>query len=940
MLLLLIGLPAFADEPGPLPPLPGLADLHFHQWAQVQHAGQWYQGDAAGPAPTALNECAELEERRRDLGPTHVTTRHGVFFGGANGFGTINKWGFGDERSDDVRLHHPPEGVSSRPSIPHWLGWPTSDSIAHQQGWEGWLRLAHDGLPALYWVGKLTREAGARDIDTVLDEFYRDYPAHVQEAQQQGFAGLNLVVVSLVNSTASCRALSSDAALKADPFRCSDMRSLTTQYEAATQWAAQNASWVEIVTTPKQASDTILAGRLAIVLSLEASDIFGPLRGDDDYTQRAATIRGGLESWLDDLPLVSTLQPAHQLDNPFAGAAFIQPTLVTASETRIKEGHTTPGEEAAAIRKNVDPDVARCTGRAFSKATTEADMAALRGCWRRSLGRPWKPNLFDGIARLVSGNHLPGWFKADGADPAHNIYTNPYGLSLDGAVLVDVLVSRKMPIDIAHLSWKGIGMLVDHLRTIGETADYPIYASHAYPFQGSLIRKEQSLDLDLVTGTGALAPYRPLIGLRPGDDEYEFRADWLVDKAADLDACQGTSVGTRAFVHQIHGLTGGSVAVTFGTDINGFINQTRPVGQLQPGTSAADQCGTHVVDIGSEVRTRGLAHIGLLPSLYLEMLINELRDHAPGEPLDGATGIASGADAYVRRWNLAYTPTAGADPTEDPRAAATRYAALLFDHFGETDEALRTIRVPNAVGAGRVDLPYLRAIEGALPYHRPAAPSPRDDDARTAYPSLPVSIGLTIGSESFEAWPETYQFPVERCRKQGIVDPKKTTEACAPLAEQARRYATPGHLDGYATSTGRFRLWDRELADPWEPDDPLPAESTPARRVHAWLAARDDRNELLALATFENAPVPGLGGYAPREYLRRVLELGGAGFRYRVLDVAAVADAAERARLSQRVHATPRKDREGLIAYCELLTSTFPEAAATAEAECAALRSD
>jgi microsomal dipeptidase-like Zn-dependent dipeptidase len=77
-------------------------------------------------------------------------------------------------------------------------------------------------------------------------------------------------------------------------------------------FAAKNPSWTEIAESPAAARRIIAAGKLALVLSIEVSKLFG------DSDAKAALDRVYALG-------VRTLQPVHQLDNRFAGAALHQP---------------------------------------------------------------------------------------------------------------------------------------------------------------------------------------------------------------------------------------------------------------------------------------------------------------------------------------------------------------------------------------------------------------------------------------------------------------------------------------------------------------------------------------------------------------------------------------------------------------------------------------
>jgi microsomal dipeptidase-like Zn-dependent dipeptidase len=245
--------------------VPGFAELHHHMFAEQAFGGGWFHGSYTG----TLNRCdggapeSNHARVRMDLsnllnlcpnsGGVDLSTNPllaGLFgLGGAVGSEFIAKM---EGTQGDTGLHLGRRDVPTK--------WPRWDTIAHQQSWEGWLRKAKDG-------------------------------------------GMSLVMVSLVSNGFLCNAL---------PYQnlkrpCDEMTDIEVQLQMARDFDART-DWVEIALSPAHARQIISSGRLAMVLSIETSKLFGTR---DWRTELDRFYNLGVRS----------LQPVHQLDNRFAGAA-------------------------------------------------------------------------------------------------------------------------------------------------------------------------------------------------------------------------------------------------------------------------------------------------------------------------------------------------------------------------------------------------------------------------------------------------------------------------------------------------------------------------------------------------------------------------------------------------------------------------------------------
>lgn len=340
----------------------GFAELHHHMFAEEAFGGGWFHGSHTG----TLNSCdggapeSDHARVRMDLSSmlnlcpnSGSVDLSGVpllsdLFGltGAVGSEFIGKI---EGTEGDTGLHLGRSQVNTQ--------WPRWDTIAHQQSWEGWLRQAHQG-------------------------------------------GMSLVVVSLVSNEFLCKAL---------PYQnlnrpCDEMADVDVQLQMARAFDART-DWAEIALSPAHARQIIASGRLAMVLSIEASKLFGTR---DWRTELDRYYSLG----------VRTLQPVHQLDNRFAGAALHNVIF-----------------QAAQFLENCHIDY---------------DCGVTAGGY--TLG-------FD-VARDASGN-----------------CRNVKGLTADGRALIQAMMGKGMLIDIAHMSERSVQ---DTYSLAAANTYYPLYVSHGH----------------------------------------------------------------------------------------------------------------------------------------------------------------------------------------------------------------------------------------------------------------------------------------------------------------------------------------------------------------------------------------------------------------------------------------------------------------------------
>ena len=256
------------------PPLQGVADLHLHMFAEEAFGGGWFHGSHHGPGDEALAPCdggepGDHARLKTELAPL-LGTCDDITLDELGQLvplvAVIAAPGGGELVSEYISTIPGSTGdtglhTDRKDGWPDLAGWPRWDVIAHQQVWEEQL---HDAY----------------------------------------MAGLRLEVMSAVSLDWLCRALPPENVVRPE---CDEMTDVYLQLELAHAFVADH-DWAEIALTAADARRIIGEDRLAIVLSVEASH----LMNDGDWKQQLDKLY--------DLG-VRTLQPVHQLDNRFSGAA-------------------------------------------------------------------------------------------------------------------------------------------------------------------------------------------------------------------------------------------------------------------------------------------------------------------------------------------------------------------------------------------------------------------------------------------------------------------------------------------------------------------------------------------------------------------------------------------------------------------------------------------
>lgn len=258
--------------------LEGVADLHLHMFAEEGFGGGWMHGSHDGSADEAMADCDGGVDHARladDLVPLLSDSACAADLPGlaqrvplvgamVAGVGGATGGQFLSEQ-----LGHLPgtEGDTGQHAdrtggFPNFSGFPRWDTIAHHTAWEGHLREAYA-------------------------------------------AGLRVEVVSAVSYDWLCKAMPEENLSRPE---CDEMVDVKVQLRQAQDMAKRNADWMEIALSSADARRIVEDGKMAVILGVEATHIFG----DGDW-------RDGLDEIYQ--MGVRTLQPVHLFDNRFAGVA-------------------------------------------------------------------------------------------------------------------------------------------------------------------------------------------------------------------------------------------------------------------------------------------------------------------------------------------------------------------------------------------------------------------------------------------------------------------------------------------------------------------------------------------------------------------------------------------------------------------------------------------
>jgi len=546
-------------------PLKGYADLHVHMFSEAMFGGGWLYGIANhDDYRVALRRCsgnlATTDHAATRFGPLNeFLSDNGVTDGDAG-------WHWGKRRGWDER---------SWPfKQEDWEHWPSWDAIAHQQVWQG----------------------------------------HLQEAHRQG---LSLTVVSAVDFRPMCEVMENRKAILMKDGRCNEYTSIKWQLQEANRFAATH-SWVEIALSPAHARRIIAAGKLAMVLSVEATEPFDN-RADwqnvlDEYISLG----------------VRTFQMGGHINTAFAGATVMNKAY---NAMQWIENYFRNGQCFSTIDGGP-----RCT----YDDITLLDMVDLL-----------ELNPRNGFTCRNAAGQVGACNAAAG-------YTNELGLTPLGVQLANALMDRHMAIDISHMSERAVQDLFAVAQSRGNRV---LYSSHSH-FRERLIGDDahmanQTQEKPLTSmHINVIKTTHGMVGLRTGPDYAMAYAPSGV-----ADSCDGSA---RSYAQSLAWGVDQGLNLAFASDMNGFIQQMVPrtgdegcrgSGQrdsqsyrwVAPAANVSDGLGGFAYPSTEYLQwyqKQGFGHIGLLRPVFEDM-------RSMGLAQKYLDNLGASTENFVEMWELA-----------------------------------------------------------------------------------------------------------------------------------------------------------------------------------------------------------------------------------------------------------------------------------------------
>jgi hypothetical protein len=273
--------------------------------------------------------------------------------------------------------------------------------------------------------------------DTVGWPTFRDWPGPTKLSYEGTYytglkrawlAGLRVMVTDLVDNEALCSIMS----MRRNP--CNDMASVRLQAKDAlalqnyidAQSGGPGKGWLRIVTNPFQARKVVNRGKLALVLGVEVSRVFGC--GEHNHVSECnrADVDRGLAEFMK--LGISSFYPVHKFDNAFGGTKMDGGALglVINGGNHLETGHFW--------------DVKTCDGPAHdSQQLTPGDIGAPINTITMGInGTP--------MAGLMPGGTAPVYPPAP--------HCNQQGLTDLGAYLLERMMDKHYLIEIDHMDVK------------------------------------------------------------------------------------------------------------------------------------------------------------------------------------------------------------------------------------------------------------------------------------------------------------------------------------------------------------------------------------------------------------------------------------------------------------------------------------------------------
>jgi microsomal dipeptidase-like Zn-dependent dipeptidase len=383
-------------------PVVGSAMTHEHIMAELAFSGKWFWGSIDGPENEVMRSCD-------GDGGTHagadLLCSVAGWFESPNGAGfdtCCHSGGFADCNY---------KATNGYDSDEQWtrLDWPKWDTQAHPR----------------YWVG---------DMERAL------------------INGLKLVFAIAVENESLCAKV--DTHVTHNPFRrgfhCDhgdSYYSVVRQIEAIKAFARSHSATFEVAFTPAEARAIIQAGKMAIILGIEADYAWGNEKEPIDYLTRLQDYynRGVRHIYL-----------THKLNGPLAGAAY-------PSEPPLKLFQFLHN----CWYLDLNCHLLNSTGDVTNYYELNDPLAIRLLLDPRDGFATYPPSLGGGIITETETNF---------AGESYSITKNAMGLSITGSAVVDAMMKKGMFVDISHLSERSINAVYAISQ---RNLNYPLSATHA-----------------------------------------------------------------------------------------------------------------------------------------------------------------------------------------------------------------------------------------------------------------------------------------------------------------------------------------------------------------------------------------------------------------------------------------------------------------------------
>ncbi len=322
------------------------------------------------------------------------------------------------------------------------------------------------------------------------------------------------------------------------------------------QSGGKGKGWFRIATTPAQVRAIATQGKLAVVVGVENSEIFGCREVKDV----ARCSRADIDAGLDELQAlgVSGLYPVHKFDNAFGGTRFDAGVTGAALNVAnlLSTGHWWTATSCTGPSDNEQPLV----------SDDFADLLKL------------------GPLNLPAGAILPVY-------PSGKI-CNTRGLTALGTYLIEQMISRGMIIHIDHMGVRTAQAVLD----LADGAGYPgVTSVHTWADRGLIDR--------ILARGGFVATYA--FAAHPAEGEPGFLAEWRANRALP----HGASITGYGFGSDVNGL--GPQAPPRGTDPLAY-----PFTALNGTTASKQVYGTRTFDLNTD----GVAQYGLYPDWTVDLI--------------------------------------------------------------------------------------------------------------------------------------------------------------------------------------------------------------------------------------------------------------------------------------------------------------------------------